>query len=102
MQIARLIDQHAWLVCHGGTSINAWDESERIENQSFGSTGISNIATFRIRAFVETVDLVIDDNQQQLVALAARLIPVEFTQHFSLFSPISSKADFHHRYLDKC
>ena len=31
-------------------------------------------------ALVKTVDLVIDDNQQQLVAIAARLFPVEFTQ----------------------
>lgn len=32
-------------------------------------------------AFVETVDLAIDDNQQHLVAAAARLTPVEFTQN---------------------
>ena len=31
-------------------------------------------------ALVKTVDLVIDDNQQQLVAIPARLFPVEFTQ----------------------
>jgi hypothetical protein len=53
-------------------------------------------------ALVETVDLVIEDSQQQLVAPAARLIPAEFTQHFFLFSPISSKDDFHHPYVDKC
>ena len=29
-------------------------------------------------ALVETVDLVINDNQQQLVAIATRLFPVEF------------------------
>ena len=31
-------------------------------------------------ALVKTADLVIDDNQQQLVAISARLFLVEFTQ----------------------
>ena len=87
---------------NGGTSINAWDESERTDIKALEVLVFTLLLHLEVWALVETVDLVIDDSQQHLVALAARLVPAEFTQHFFLCSPSSSKEDFHHRYVDTC
>ena len=79
---------------NSGTSINAWDEPERIDIKALEVLVFTLLLHLEVWALVETVDLVIEDSQQQLVAPAARLIPAEFTQHFSCFLQFRAKTIF--------
>ena len=62
---------------NGSTSINAWDESERMDIKASDVLVFTLLLDLEAWALVETVDLVIDDSQQQLV---------EFTQFVLVFS----------------